>query len=169
MTTWEKVSFCWDNFANLWQYYSNKKPHGCIWTPVWATQWHSQTCPEATALIPWLCHSGLRSRALCSIFSARTLPCIATVIFPSSLTSLPVIDTKDIAHLRRPGDNSFDFMLGLCSDVHCQLWDLYKMHPSSILNVFKTKTIFMGRCMEKWFESTLEQSGKSEYFRCTVH
>ena len=25
---------------------------------------------------------------------------------------------------RRSTDNSFDFMLGLCSDVHCQLWDL---------------------------------------------
>ena len=25
---------------------------------------------------------------------------------------------------RRSTDNSFDFMLGLCSDMHCQLWDL---------------------------------------------
>ena len=25
---------------------------------------------------------------------------------------------------QRSTDNSFDFMLGLCSDMHCQLWDL---------------------------------------------
>ena len=25
---------------------------------------------------------------------------------------------------RRSTDNSFEFMLGLCSDMHCQLWDL---------------------------------------------
>ena len=25
---------------------------------------------------------------------------------------------------QRSTDNSFDFMLGLCSDMHCHLWDL---------------------------------------------
>ena len=40
------------------------------------------------------------------------------VLYPS-----PDLFLKTILS-QRSTDNSFDFMLGLCSDMHCQLWDL---------------------------------------------
>ena len=75
----------------------------------WATQGHSETCPEATPALLAVClgplscwkvnlRPSLRSWALSSRFSSRISLYFAPFIFSSSLTILPVPATDKHSH-----------------------------------------------------------------------
>ena len=76
----------------------------------WATQGHSETCPEATPALSWLyahgsllcwkvnCCPSLRLHALWSRFSLMTSLYFAASILPSILTSLPVPAAEKYLH-----------------------------------------------------------------------